>query len=155
MCRIKEVGPNHLRGSDHTDPPQVAANRVEVGNNGLGATVQETNTWKTAMCQASRYQQDKREWERKRRGRAEGDDSRPEEPVRKWEVRDKNKLKLYELEVVRIDPLRVIVKIDNRLYAMGVGGYKRLELRGPTRTITSMKETIQWAKARLLGRSAS
>ncbi|TMF24283.1 MAG: hypothetical protein E6I28_11375 [Chloroflexi bacterium] len=39
--------------------------------------------------------------------------------------------------------------------AMGVGGYKRLELRGPTRTITSMKETIQWAKARLLGRSAS
>lgn len=39
--------------------------------------------------------------------------------------------------------------------AMGVGGYKRLELHGPTRTITSMKETIQWAKARLLGRSAS
>ena len=37
----------------------------------------------------------------------------------------------------------------------GYVGYKRLELRGPTRTINSMKETIQWVKARLLGRSAS
>ena len=37
----------------------------------------------------------------------------------------------------------------------GYVGYKRLELRGPTRTINSVKETIQWAKARLLGRSAS
>lgn len=34
-------------------------------------------------------------------------------------------------------------------------GYKRLELRGPTRSIESVKETIRWAKARLLGRSAS
>ncbi len=34
-------------------------------------------------------------------------------------------------------------------------GYKRLELHGPTRTITSLKETMRWAKARLLGRSAS
>jgi uncharacterized membrane protein YqjE len=34
-------------------------------------------------------------------------------------------------------------------------GYKKLELRGPTRTITSMKETMRWAKARLLGRNAS
>ncbi len=34
-------------------------------------------------------------------------------------------------------------------------GYKRLELHGPTRTINAMKETIRWAKARLLGRSAS
>ena len=37
----------------------------------------------------------------------------------------------------------------------GYLGYKRLELRGPTRSINSFKETIQWAKARLLGRSAS
>ena len=37
----------------------------------------------------------------------------------------------------------------------GYLGYKRLELRGPTRSIRSAKETIQWAKARLLGRSAS
>ena len=37
----------------------------------------------------------------------------------------------------------------------GYIGYKKLELRGPTRTITSLKETMRWAKARLLGRSAS
>jgi len=48
------------------------------------------------------------------------------------------------------------------LALMGVGagitgfvGYKRLDLRGPTRTIKSVKETIRWAKQRLLGRSAS
>ena len=34
-------------------------------------------------------------------------------------------------------------------------GYKRLELRGPTRTINSLKETVKWAKAHLLGRSGS
>ncbi|MDE3112157.1 MAG: phage holin family protein [Chloroflexota bacterium] len=34
-------------------------------------------------------------------------------------------------------------------------GYKLLELHGPTRTIDSFKETITWAKARLLGRSES
>jgi len=34
-------------------------------------------------------------------------------------------------------------------------GYKKLDLRGPTRTINSVKETVRWAKARLLGRSAS
>jgi len=38
---------------------------------------------------------------------------------------------------------------------IGYGGYSRLELHGPTRTINSVKETIRWAKARLLGRSAS
>jgi hypothetical protein len=37
----------------------------------------------------------------------------------------------------------------------GWRGYKRLELRGPTRTINSFKETVRWAKARLLGRTAS
>ena len=34
-------------------------------------------------------------------------------------------------------------------------GYKKLDLRGPTRSINSLKETVRWAKARLLGRSAS
>ena len=34
-------------------------------------------------------------------------------------------------------------------------GYKKLDLRGPTRTINSVKETVRWAKARQLGRSAS
>jgi ABC-type multidrug transport system fused ATPase/permease subunit len=38
---------------------------------------------------------------------------------------------------------------------LGYGGYKRLELRGPTRSITSFKETVRWAKARVLGRNAS
>ena len=37
----------------------------------------------------------------------------------------------------------------------GWRGYTKLELRGPTRSIESFKETIRWAKARLLGRSAS
>lgn len=37
----------------------------------------------------------------------------------------------------------------------GWRGYKKLELRGPTRTINSLKETVRWAKARLLGRTAS
>jgi uncharacterized membrane protein YqjE len=37
----------------------------------------------------------------------------------------------------------------------GYIGYKKLDLRGPTRSINSFKETMRWAKARLLGRSAS
>lgn len=39
--------------------------------------------------------------------------------------------------------------------AFGYAGYKRLELHGPTRSINSFKETVQWARARLRGRSAS
>ena len=38
---------------------------------------------------------------------------------------------------------------------IGWGGYKRLELRGPTRSIQSFKETVRWAKARVLGRNTS
>ena len=38
---------------------------------------------------------------------------------------------------------------------VGYGGYKRLELRGPTRSINSFKETVRWARARVLGRNAS
>ena len=37
----------------------------------------------------------------------------------------------------------------------GYIGYKKLDLRGPTRSINSFKETVAWAKARLTGRSAS
>ncbi|HEY8655750.1 MAG TPA: phage holin family protein [Candidatus Limnocylindria bacterium] len=37
----------------------------------------------------------------------------------------------------------------------GYRGYKKIELRGPTRSIKSIKETVQWAKARLLGQSES
>ena len=37
----------------------------------------------------------------------------------------------------------------------GYVGYKKLDLRGPTRSINSFKETVAWAKARLLGRTAS
>ena len=38
---------------------------------------------------------------------------------------------------------------------LGWNGYRRLELRGPTRSIQSIKETVRWAKARVLGRNAS
>ena len=37
----------------------------------------------------------------------------------------------------------------------GLRGYRKLDLRGPTRSINSFKETVRWAKARLLGRTAS
>jgi len=58
------------------------------------------------------------------------------------------------------DPLWAAALIALVLFAAGAGiagyvGYKKLELRGPTRTINSVKETIRWARARLLGRSAS
>ena len=39
--------------------------------------------------------------------------------------------------------------------ATGYVGYKRLALHGPERSIESIKETVQWVKARLLGRGAS
>jgi uncharacterized membrane protein YqjE len=37
----------------------------------------------------------------------------------------------------------------------GWRGYKALDLRGPERSIESFKETVTWAKARLLGHSES
>jgi len=57
-------------------------------------------------------------------------------------------------------PLRASALIVLVLMGLGAGitgfvGYKRLDLRGPTRSINSVKETIRWAKQRLLGRSAS
>jgi uncharacterized membrane protein YqjE len=55
-------------------------------------------------------------------------------------------------------PLATLVALLLFLALAGITGwvgYKKLELRGPTRTINSLKETMRWAKARLLGRSAS
>lgn len=57
-------------------------------------------------------------------------------------------------------PLPVAALIALALFLLLAGltgfvGYKKLELRGPTRTINSLKETMRWAKSRLLGRSAS
>jgi uncharacterized membrane protein YqjE len=37
----------------------------------------------------------------------------------------------------------------------GWRGYKSLDIRGPEKSIESFKETVTWAKARLLGRSES
>jgi uncharacterized membrane protein YqjE len=57
-------------------------------------------------------------------------------------------------------PLWAAALIVLVLFALGAAltgfrGYKKLDLRGPTRSINSLKETVRWAKARLLGRSAS
>ena len=57
-------------------------------------------------------------------------------------------------------PLPLAALIVTLLLAGGAGftgyrGVKAIEIRGPQRTITSMKETVRWAKARLLGRNAS
>ena len=38
---------------------------------------------------------------------------------------------------------------------LGWRGYKSLDIRGPTRSIEQVKETVAWAKARLLGQSES
>lgn len=37
----------------------------------------------------------------------------------------------------------------------GWRGYKSLDIRGPTRSIEQVKETVAWAKAHLLGQSGS
>ena len=65
-----------------------------------------------------------------------------------------------KLAVHDVTPLWAVALIALLLFAgvtafMGWGGYKRLELRGPTRSIQSIKETVAWAKARVLGRNAS
>ena len=54
-----------------------------------------------------------------------------------------------------LSALLVLVLCGALAAIFGYLGYKRIELRGPTRSINSLKETVQWAKARLLGRSAS
>lgn len=55
-------------------------------------------------------------------------------------------------------PLAALVVVVVLGVATGLAafrGYRLLEIRGPTRSINSMKETVAWAKARLLGRNAS
>jgi uncharacterized membrane protein YqjE len=57
-------------------------------------------------------------------------------------------------------PLPVAALVVTLLLALCAGilgwrGYRSLELRGPTRSIAQMKETVSWAKARLLGQSES
>ncbi len=57
-------------------------------------------------------------------------------------------------------PLPVAALIVTLLLALCAGltgwrGYRSLDIRGPTRSIESFKETVSWAKARLLGRSES
>ncbi len=51
----------------------------------------------------------------------------------------------------------LIVTLVLALFAgvLGWRGYKSLDIRGPTRSIDSFKETVTWAKARLSGRSES
>ena len=51
--------------------------------------------------------------------------------------------------------LIVLVLFAGLAALTGWTGYKKLELHGPTRSIESFRETVRWAKARLLGRSAS
>jgi uncharacterized membrane protein YqjE len=54
-----------------------------------------------------------------------------------------------------VSALIVLVLFAVAAALTGFRGYKKLDLRGPTRSINSFKETVRWAKARLLGRSAS
>ena len=54
-----------------------------------------------------------------------------------------------------LSALLVVVLFGALAGFTGYRGYKKVELRGPTRSINSLKETVQWAKARLLGRNAS
>src|SRR6266576_722699 len=58
---------------------------------------------------------------------------------------------LYLPELV-LAALLLTIALSILTVGIGFGGYSRLELHGPTRTINSVKETIRWAKARLLGR---
>ena len=82
------------------------------------------------LPKGTRYQKDKADYERRRLG-PDGDKDRPPVPVRKWEVVDRNKIKLHELEVVRIDERGVVFKIDGKLYAMQVGDSIKTLLEKP------------------------
>lgn len=65
----------------------------------------------------SRYQREKKDAEARK---AAG----PTEPVTHWAIRDaRTSEPLMELEVVRIDPLRIIVKAEGELYSVAIGSY--------------------------------
>src|SRR5262249_8966741 len=59
-----------------------------------------------------------------RRGsRGDGDkaEEKPEEPVQKWEIKDHDKNKLLELQVIRVTPFRVIFQANDKFYAAHPG----------------------------------
>ena len=73
----------------------------------------------------SRFQDDKKEQARRMRlNGGVGDDSRHklEEPLQTWVVKDRFKGTLCEVKAIRIEPLRMFVQVDDRIYVLGVGG---------------------------------
>ena len=54
-----------------------------------------------------------------------------------------------------VGALLVVLLLGGLAGFAGWRGYKALDIRGPERSIQSFKETVTWAKARLLGRSES
>lgn len=44
-----------------------------------------------------------------------------EEPARRWVIRDKYKETVIEMQVVKIDPLRVIIQVEDKFYSVAVG----------------------------------
>jgi hypothetical protein len=73
----------------------------------------------------SPYQKDRKEAQRKR-------DPMPKEPVTKWVLRDgKTGETQMEMEVMLIEPLRVIVKYNSEVYALRIGCYLNEALASP------------------------
>ena len=54
-----------------------------------------------------------------------------------------------------VGALLVVLLLGAAAALAGWRGYKSLDIRGPERSIASFKETVSWAKARLLGQSES
>jgi len=80
----------------------------------------------------SRYQDEKKELARRRRLAASAEDlpkEQLEEPVQSWLVKDRNKTPLAEVSLIRIEPLRVIIQVQDKveqdaprkLYLLGIG----------------------------------
>lgn len=81
----------------------------------------------------SPYQDEKKELERRRKRAVSAEDmpkERLEEPVQSWIVKDRSKTVLAEVSLVRIEPLRVIIQVQEKsepdapkkLYLLGIGG---------------------------------
>src|SRR5262249_53021769 len=83
------------------------------------------------LPKTSRFQTEKKEWDRKKARervqpkRKDAKDAKeekpPEEPVQRWVVKDRFKGKLMEIQAARIEPLRVIVQVDDKFYALNLG----------------------------------